>query len=56
MADQISHGLGFYPDFDQMPPLDPRVWATLDLPDNVIESTAARVLRDFDEARSVLDD
>ena len=55
LADAIAHGLGFSPDFDQFPRLDPRVWAELDLSDRVIERIGYDVLCRVAEAGSILE-
>ena len=54
LADAIAHGLGFSPDLDRFPKLDPRVWAELDLSDRVIERIGFEVLAQVEEASSVL--
>ncbi len=56
LADLISRGLGFLPDTDEIPRLDPRVWIELDLSDAVIERIGYQVLSDFEETRALLQD
>lgn len=56
LADAIAHGLGYSADLDCFPRLDPRVWATLDLTDGVIERISYEVLTQVEEASSILED
>lgn len=55
LGDAIAHGLGYSADLDHFPRLDPRVWATLDLSDGVIERISYEVMIQVVEASSILD-
>ncbi|MBI4616514.1 MAG: HDOD domain-containing protein [Planctomycetes bacterium] len=56
LADLISRGLGFLPDTEEIPRLDPQVWAELDIADPVVERIGYQMLSDFEETRALLAD